>query len=122
MALPLRRAQHEMWAILDFFRGRVPQYKNDVEIAAAPQGSLQPDIARKVTRVLAPVVVLYAGAAHFVRTGRCTCFGWLLLEGGKAGYSAAQVWDYWLSLHLIAVKQMRKGGAGQSCSGPRSSL
>ena len=29
-----------------------------------------------------------------------------------AGFSAAQLWDYWLSLDLIAVKQMRKGGAG----------
>ena len=97
---------------IDVFKNRVPQYKNDLNIATAPHGSLRPDLVHKVTRVFVPTAVPRVGTPHFVRAGRCACLGWLLLEGGKAGYSATQLWDYWPSLDLIAVKQMRKGGAG----------
>ena len=112
MTSPLRHPQYEMWARMDFLRTRMPHYKRDLDIWHAAWGMPQPDLAHKVTRVLAPAAHPHAHTNHFVRTGRCVCLGWLLLEGGMAGFSAAQLWDYWLSLDLIAIKQMRKGGAG----------
>ena len=111
---------------MHFFKTRTPQNKDDLDntshsITTSTRGTPQPDLARKFTRVLGLATAPHVATTHFVRARRCACLGRLLLEGGTDGYSASQLWEYWLSLDIIAVKQMRKGERGQSCNGPRSS-